>query len=139
MQLVVQMLDDDGVPFHELFQRWSYGDKSQDPHLTEELKQRYRSAWSRGDWDDITCVLDFIRLSQDIGALDIILNGIEHEEEQIATHAVSTASSLIMRGHDFGPEIRDLLKRFAERFPTREATSWAALEFLNVREDQRRE
>jgi hypothetical protein len=117
--------------FSRMFQRWSFGEEAQNSQLTRRLKEECRSAWEGGDLEDCLCVLDFIRLSQDPDSFDILTKGMEHEEEEIATHAVSTASSLMMRGVSLGPSTRELLERFESRFPSRASAAKAGLAFLN--------
>jgi hypothetical protein len=129
--LVVKEMSYPHESFSQMFERWSHSEEQRRSQLTEQLKVDCRSTWETGETGELLYVLEFIRLSGDTDRFDIVLKGIELDEEDVATHAVMTASYLMMRGFNLGPTTRMLLERFGSRFPAKTSSVVAAMAFLN--------
>jgi hypothetical protein len=117
--------------FWKRFEEWAPDRETQDADLLEQLTRDYRTAWMAGDREDLYAVLDFVRSANLTSGLDLIIEGIQSDDEGVATHAVVMALFMIAQGTTFDPLIRTVLEDAGRRFPIRRALTDATLTRLS--------
>lgn len=116
--------------FARTYERWVL---RRPAFLERKLLRSYRSAWSSGDSEDRSIVLDFILLADPAGGIDIVAAAVVEADEALAGAAASTASVMIGKGYDLGPTIESDLEQFAQRYPSWSTVAKVALRRLRSR------
>jgi hypothetical protein len=124
--------------FASKLENWLYSDQKDDQELAKELAVTCREAWNGGVEESRYAVLTFILRSDRAEFFDLVAEALSDDSVGLASHAAAVASSLVARHTAFGLAIRDALRKFGQRVPSRRNISDYALDVIDNYEQENR-